>query len=135
MGVALYDDRLAVADGRSGLTLIRIGDPTSLSDPQIEQSVVLGAHATCVHAIGNVAVVGLSDGHLVAVDIVSVSCSLTRRRTTRRFPRKLQNSSGTSLVVMRKLCRLYVVFELVFEREAREFQSFHFFMFQLCDSN
>jgi outer membrane protein assembly factor BamB len=70
-GVALYGDRLAVADGRSGLTIIRIGDLTALSGPVIEQSVGLGANATCIHAIGNIAVVGLSDGHLVAVDIVS----------------------------------------------------------------
>lgn len=62
---------VAVADGPAGLQVIDITDPPAARIVQSVSSVVLGGHATCVAAVANLALVGLSTGVLVAVDMES----------------------------------------------------------------
>lgn len=67
-GIGCSGSLLAIADGTAGLTVIDISDPAGA---QILHTVDLGGNAFSVTTFGNIAFVGLTNGRVIAVDMLS----------------------------------------------------------------
>lgn len=67
--VACSGARLAVADGRAGLTIVDAADPPAARVVHEVSSFLLGGEARSVAAVADVAFVGLSTGAIAAVDL------------------------------------------------------------------
>jgi hypothetical protein len=76
--VACHGTLLAVADGSSGLTVIDISDPAAAA---VKFTASMPASATSVATLGNFAFVGLSNGVVVAIDMLTGE-ELDRRSNT-----------------------------------------------------
>lgn len=66
--VSCFGTLLAVADGPAGLVVVDIADPPAAA---ILHQVSVGGEAQCVATAGNIAFVGLSNGQIVSVDMLT----------------------------------------------------------------
>ncbi|MCW8138074.1 MAG: Ig-like domain-containing protein [Planctomycetota bacterium] len=69
--VAVTGSLVAVADGAAGLAVVDVSDPPAARIIRQVTGFLLGGRAECVTALAGIALVGLSTGELVTVDLAS----------------------------------------------------------------